>query len=932
MAFRDGILQYPCAVPSACQGGTVLGFTGTHDIDPGWFGLTPAQIATLDPLALGPNVAASHYFRQYPVPNEPGIDGKNLVGYRFPAPIEDTFNTFIARLDLKPSTNRSLFGRIGFQDDTTNSAPSFPGQPSASRIVSRNRGLALGWDEVLGPSLVNSFRYGFTEIDASTIGGERGSWVSFARLSAYESVNATTSRQTPTHNIVDDVSWLKGAHAVRFGMNLRFTRIPSSRNTRSTQNAFVDPQWVAGGGLAYRPQGPQCTTPGCTLYPAVASTFLSSYANSWLNMLGVLSNAVRFVNYDRNGNALAIGEPVTRRYGSNEYEFYVQDTWQAASNLTLTYGVRYSLDSPPWEVNGLQVAPQISMGEWFDQRVENMRAGIPSNQSEIITFDLAGPANGRKGFYDWDTNNFAPRVAIAWTPTDRWVVRGGYSKVFDRIGHGLAERFDSGASFGMSTFLSSPRLLAYEKMPEVRFVDSRTVPPTVPAPPPGGFPQTPPLASGIITSSIDDTIVTPSAHMVSAVVGHELGRGFTIEAGYVGRFGRDQLIRRDIAMPLNLVDTVSGMDYFTAAQQLILATQAAGIAPGSPGSAYSVLGPIPYWENLFPNAATAVLTATQRMARRYNDLAPDYITALYEADQFCFPACSKFGPFSYFAQQYDALAALSSIGRSNYNSLVLVVRKRYSQGYQFDVNYTLSRSRDMGSQSERGPGFFDYRPGGYSGFLINSFEPELNYGVSDFDVTHQINANGIWDLPFGQGRRWGAHARGWMNALIGDWSAAGILRWTSGFPFSVINCQSCWTTNWNLQGNATLVDPDEKPATGVVPGAIDGRPSVFLDPEEASGYFRFSLPGEPGDRNPLRGDGYFVIDLGVSKAWWLPFAGHRLRFRWDVFNVTNHVSFDVGRLRVVGPGEPGFGRYDGALAACDARAGRCMQFAVRYEF
>ena len=931
MAFRDGILQYPCAVPSACPGGPVQGFTGAHDIEPGWFGLTPAQIATLDPLALGPNLAASQYFGQYPVPNEPGIDGKNIVGFRFPAPIEDTFNTFIARLDLKPSTNRSLFGRVGFQDDTTNSPPSFPGQPPGSRIVSRNRGLAFGWDEVLGPSLVTSFRYGFTEIDTSTIGGLRGSFVSFRNIRTYESINPTTTRQTPSHNILNDVSWLKGDHAIRFGANLRFSRIPSTRNTFSYEAAAVDPSWVQGGGRTFRPQGPQCSTPGCPLYPAVASTFLTQYADSWLNLLGVLSYSQAIVNYDRAGNPLPTGEPVIRRYGSNEYEFYIQDTWQAASNLTLTYGVRYSLDSPPWEVNGLQVAPQVSMGQWFDERVENMLAGIPSNQSEIITFDLAGPANGRKGFYDWDTNNFAPRVALAWTPTDRWVVRGGYSKVFDRIGQGLAARFDSGASFGMSTSLTSPRGAPYETMPEVRFVDAHTVPSTIPAAPPGGFPQTPPLGAAIITSSIDDTIVTPSAHTVSVIVGHELGRGFTVEAGYVGRFGRDQLIRRDLAMPLNLVDTASGTDYFTAAQELIRSTQAAGIAPFAPPSAYAGLAPIPYWENLFPGAATAVLTATQRMARHYNDVSPDYITALYNADQFCFPACSKFGPFSYFARQYDALGALSSLGRSNYDSLILTVRKRYSQGYQFDFNYTLSHSKDMGSNNERGSAFGTYGAGGYSGFLINSFEPELNYGISDFDVTHQINANGIWELPFGQSRAWGSNVGNRLHALIGDWSVAGIVRWTSGFPFGVINCQACWVTNWNLQGNATLVDPDRKPATGVVRGAIDGRPSVFLDPEGALEYFRFSLPGEPGDRNPLRGDGYFVIDLSLSKAWRLPFGSHRLRFRWDVFNVTNHVSFDVDSLRVV-PDQSGFGRYDGSLATCDARAGRCMQFAFRYEF
>ena len=96
-------------------------------------------------------------------------------------------------------------------------------------------------------------------------------------------------------------------------------------------------------------------------------------------------------------------------------------------------------------------------------------------------------------------------------------------------------------------------------------------------------------------------------------------------------------------------------------------------------------------------------------------------------------------------------------------------------------------------------------------------------------------------------------------------------------------------------------------------------------------FFRRSLPGEVGVRNVLRGDGYFTIDTSLSKAWSIGMADHRLRFRWDVFNLTNTPKFDVGQLQGF-PDLANFGQYDGVLATCDARAGRCMQFALRYEF
>ncbi len=289
------------------------------------------------------------------------------------------------------------------------------------------------------------------------------------------------------------------------------------------------------------------------------------------------------------------GHPCPRTFASDEYEVYLQDSWQIRPNLTITGGLRYSLYSPPYEVNGLQVAPTISMGEWFDERVRSMQQGIPSNRSPIVTFDLAGPENNRKGFYDWDKNNLAPRIAAAWSPTAdrgflRWltgdgdlVVRGGYAKVFDRVGLGLATNFDEGFAFGMSTRSASPFGRPYEENPAVRFRGPTTLPPTVPAAPAGGFPQTPPRRAGIITESIDDTLVTPSAHMASAVIGRQLGRNFAFEAAYVGRLGRDVLVRRDVAMPLNLVDPRSGMSYFGAAQATINAAQAHGITGGFAG-------------------------------------------------------------------------------------------------------------------------------------------------------------------------------------------------------------------------------------------------------------------------------------------------------------------------------------------------------------
>jgi hypothetical protein len=940
-SFRDGVLMYRCASAGACPGGTVRGFSNSHTVPTGWYGLAPSELALIDPLGIGASRAASEYFKKYPSPNEPGLDGQNIMDFRFAAPIENDFKTYIGKLDYKMSDTNSLFGRFNIRDDAVNSEPQFPDQAPRSVRQVKSWGMAIGHDFVMTSNLINSFRYGLTRIDEARVGLTQGPYVTFRFIAPFEGYGATftSTRETPTHNIVNDLSWLKGTHTFKFGTNIRFTRIPRTTNDGAFNSATINPSWVAGIGRTYAPGRSTCTTPGCTLVPAVATGFQAGYADAWLNILGVISQSTLNANYSPSGQPLPTGDPIAREYASDEYEFYAQDSWQLHPTLTVTAGVRYSLLSPPWEVNGFQVAPTVNLGEWFDERARAMEQGIPSNRDPRVQFDLAGPGNDRPHFYEWDLNNFAPRIAAAWTPqieggffgaltgNGRMVIRGGYSKVFDRIGHGLATQYDTAGSFGMATRLSSPFGAPYETNPGVRFQNVTTLPATVPAAPPGEFPATPPFEAGVITSALDASITTPSAHLFNAVIGRQFGRNWSIEGAYVGRLGRDLLVRRDAAMPMNLRDPRSGMDYFTAAQTLITAIDQAGSTR---------IGPIPYWENLFPGLAGGGMTATQAVAEYYDAYAPDYISAIWDLDQYCggilgiADGCSIHGPFAYFNRQYDSLAMLSSIGHSKYNALQLSLRKGYSGGTQFDFNYTLSRSEDLGSLVERGSAFGNFSAGGYSGFLLNSWEPELHYGTSDYDIRHQINVNGILDLPFGRGRRFGGGASGFTNHVIGDWSIAGIMRWTSGFPFNVYNCRSCWPTNWNLQGNAVLVNPGRLPETQTTKNKVDNRPSPFADPEDALDFFRRAMPGEVGARNVLRGDGYFTIDTSLSKSWSL-WADNRIRFQWDVFNLTNTPRFNVDDLNMF-PDRTGFGRYDGTLATCDAQAGRCMQFAVRYEF
>lgn len=955
-SLRDGVLIYQCRTASSCPGGTVAGFSGSHTVPAGYFGLTPSQLAAIDPLGIGPSVAASQYFKRFPNPNGPGRDIYNIAGFQFEAPVLEVYWTHIARLDFKvdEAGKHTLFWRGSLQDDLTPEMPQYPGLPPNRTTLNNSKGFAIGYTSLLSSRLVNNFRYGFTRIDVERAGTLNSNLALFRFIDDLTEAFSSNGRAPLTHTFANDTTFTAGRHTWQWGTNIRLLRNLNFTNGSSFHFATANGSWVSGVGRRYIPGRSTCTTPGCSAVPAAATGFFASYADSFINILGILSQATANYNYDREGRALPSGEPSVRDFAANDYEFYLQDTFKLRPNLTVTLGVRYSLAPAPWERNGLQVAPTLSMGDFLKQRGQLAASGNPDNRMPLVTFDLAGRANDRPDWYRIDKNDWAPRIAVAYSPgfdsgllgaltggPGKMSIRAGYGLVYDKIGNALVSQFDAVGAFGLSTSLSSPFGVNNENTPGIRFVNTTTLPASLPAAPPGGFPTTPPVGAGVITSSIDANLKTPYSHTYNLAIGRELPANMLVEAAYVGRKGRNLLVRRDFAMPLNLVDRTSGMDYFTAATLAIKEAEARGLS--SNPAAYATMAPIAYWENLFPGAANysgTGLTASQEMALYFASTYPDHITTLWAADQFCDPSCSIFGPFAYFNQQYDSLAGQSTIGYSNYDALQLTLRRRMTGGLQFDFNYTLAKSFDIGSALERGSSFTSFSNGGYTGFLLNSWDPDSHYGPSDFDLRHQINANWVVDVPFGRGRKWAADAPAIVDAIVGGWQLTGIARWNSGFPMSVYNCRSCWATNWNLQGNAGLLPGKTLPPTGTTTANIGTnslgnpilRPSPFKDRVGALDSFRRVYPGEVGIRNRMRGDGYVTADMGINKWFNMPVEGHRLKFSWEVFNLTNTARFDVGSMNMFPDIRSTFGTYTQTLSSCDGVAGRCMQVGVRYQF
>jgi hypothetical protein len=893
--------------------------------------LTPAQIQGIDPQGIGINQAALQVLNSYPLPNSNlAGDGLNFSGFEFVTPQYSSLDTYIARLDWIVTQKHSVFWRGNLIDEDQPSPPQFPGQPPASSLLTNSRGYAIGYTAILRPNLVNDLRYGLTRQGGSNSGISNQPQITLAGLESPTAYTRSSSFVIPVNNLVDNLSWTKGAHNLQFGANLRFIddwQISTQNSYPSASGVigWLDPGTIAGGDVPL--------DPAYSGYPAVSDNSKSYYNDAIADVVGLLTQGNAIYNYTKTGAALPLGAPVTRDYRWHELEFYGQDSWKASSKLTLNFGLRYSYQQVPAESSGTQVGPCVigstgcapySLTNYVDQSALQGATGGAASNVPNLSFAPNGRYNGKPDFWNPDKADFSPRLSFAYAPHasegfwktvfgDGSSIRGGYSLIFDHFGAGVVNAYNQSGSFGLTDQVENPPgQLTTATTP--RFESLTQFPAgLLPSAPPGVFPATPNPSGFVISYSLDSAIHTPYSNLFDLSIQRQLNASNLVEVAYVGRFAHRLLEQEDVAAPLNLV--VNGQSYFTAATQLsILARQK------TPAAA---VPQIPYWQNLFGalqgvNTGFAPLSATQNVYQQFLLNVLDETSALNVLDE---PngelgAGTLYPAYRFFHSQYSSLYGYRSIGQSYYNGLQIIFHHRASHGLQADFNYTYSRAIDWTSQAER------LGNGGLLSLahIVNTWQPDQLRGVSDFNMTHQINSNYVWDIPVGRGKEFYSGAGRLVDAAIGGWQLTGIVRWTSGLPFGVANGRN-WPTNWNISGFATLDHPI--PSSALARGQGNQR---FADPAAVISSFEGAFPGQSGSRNPLLGDGYFGWDAGLNKSFSLT-ERVKMQLRWEVFNVTNSVRFDPQSISANIGLQALFGQATGELTAP-----RDMQIAARISF
>jgi hypothetical protein len=271
--------------------------------------------------------------------------------------------------------------------------------------------------------------------------------------------------------------------------------------------------------------------------------------------------------------------------------------------------------------------------------------------------------------------------------------------------------------------------------------------------------------------------------------------------------------------------------------------------------------------------------------------------------------------------QFGTNIYISNQGASSYNGALVSLRKRFSNGLQFDANYTWSHSIDNGSSVVNTVA---------GGLVCDMTNLRVCRGNSDFDIRHLFNANFIYELPIGRGRWLGGDAPGWVDTIIGGWEVSGIFAARSGLAFGTTT--TAFPVGFNFNSPAALTGANPAALQGQINNASNGTIQFFANPTAVfnpsaptAGAIRFPRHGEIGNRNIFRGPGFWNLDTAVLKNFKMPWSEtHRLQIRWESYNAFNHHSFGLPAVGITGTT---FGTI-----TTSASTAREMQFAFRYEF
>lgn len=266
-----------------------------------------------------------------------------------------------------------------------------------------------------------------------------------------------------------------------------------------------------------------------------------------------------------------------------------------------------------------------------------------------------------------------------------------------------------------------------------------------------------------------------------------------------------------------------------------------------------------------------------------------------------------------FPQFSNVVMISPTFGDSEYHGVNFKLEKRYSNGIQFQTNYTWAKAMDnvegrneLGGEDGRVP-------------FADQYNRRIAWSVGGSHIAHRAIFSLVYELPMGQGRAV-AFSSGVLNQILGGWSVGTIVEARTGPPFSAY---------W---GNASQVYPTAARVRADVSGDYQ-RNGSWRDNVRGEKFFDTSVFHRPArftfgnlGRNAFIAPGALRADVSIIKDIRMPWEGHTLQFRGEVINLPNRANFGlpVGNVQ-----NRAFGNITGLTPGA---SGRILQLGLRYGF
>ncbi len=804
---------------------------------------------TSDPSRAGQDKTIAALIAQTPLPNRFDFgDGLNTAGYNFTAPQFERQNDIVAKVDHIFDNENTIYIRYAFgrQDSNCDRAnggqPLFPGATCLVNTERTPRNMAVNWRTNPSPTITNEFVIGFNSfgfIFDQPLASLSEYSLTGAPVTVLTDRSFGNNRTVRTAQIVDNFSWIKGAHSIKMGMNIRLQRQVDDRGSVGGLNANPSVNF----STAINPVDPATFGIPADVNTAFDRPSLQSHINFMLGRVG--QRSVGFVSA---GDKFVPGRfAFVTDYP--EYDLYIQDSWKVKKNLTVDFGLR-------WEAKLAATNP--------DNRIRRPDTPLVAGAAPTTT---AKWVNSK--LYDSDLNNFGPSVGFAWDPfgTGKTSIRSNFRTAFDRIPTFL---------FASSIFPNMPGEtigISDQTYGQAggRLAGLQAIAP--PAVSPSSLSQPAAFSNNGITV-VDPNFRSAVTNQWSLSLQREVMKNTVVEISYFGRRGYGLMG----AYGANQADI-----YNNGFLQ--------GFNEVKAGGESTLFNRV-----LSADSRINAGESASRMIRRLflNDLNNNNVGGL--AANFAarlqggrsVTDLSGAGPFFFWAfPQFSSVTTIDSNDFSTYNGLEFLVERRFSSNLFVNANYTFSKSLDTRSFD---PAFTVAATGAGQSASSTPFDinnRKLNYARSDFDRTHALKTTFSYDLPFGRGQRFGGTVGRLANHLIGGWRTAGIFTLTSGRPFTVYSGQSTASNIVNSLADCSGCTRKD--------GAALTDPSsgfVFYFDEAQRKKFSIPAPGSIGNtaRNFFESSRFVNFDASFAKHLNLA-EKYNLEIRADVTNLTNTPTF-----------------------------------------